>query len=185
MRGALFALITAFLGMSLLFSCKGKPHDPAHVTAIDSMLIQVDSLERLLNAIDVPVYLRMDSTFRTQKDRLENVMKDTLNRAQAMAVGNYFRAMSGSLGRVGNMYDETLRELADARKQLVNLKHDIGGGLLPEGPEATYVQQEQLFLSNLARKTSILLNSAGTAKRNWEEHHLLVDSLLTGPVPTP
>ena len=118
MRGALFALIAAFLGMSLLFSCKGKPHDPAHVTAIDSMLIQVDSLESLVNAIEVPVYLQMDSTFRTQKDRLENVMKDTLDRAQAMAVGNYFRAMTGSLGRVGNMYDETLRDLADTRGEI-------------------------------------------------------------------
>lgn len=185
MRGALFALVIAFLGMSLLLSCKGEPHDPAHVTAIDSMLFQVDSLERLVKAIEVPVYLKMDSTFRTQKDRLENAMRDTLNRAQAMAVGNYFRAMTGSLGRVGNMYDEILRELADARKQLLNLKHDIGGGLLPEGPEATYLQQEQLFLANLARKVSILMNSAGTAQRNWDDHHAVVDSLLAVPAHTP
>ena len=185
MRGALFALITAFFGMSLLFSCKGKPHDPAHVTAIDSMLIQVDSLERLVNAIEVPVYLQMDSTFRTQKDRLENVMKDTLDRAKAMAVGNYFRAMTKSLGRVKGLYEESLDELSMARKQLLNLKHDIGGGLLPEGPEATYVQQEQLYLSNLARKVSILMNSAGTAKRNWDDHHAVVDSLLAAPAPNP
>lgn len=184
-RSTLPAILAAFTAVVMLFACKGKPHDPANLTAIDSMLVQVDSLEHQVNAIEIPVYQRMDSAFRMQKDRLETVMKDTLDRSQAIAAGNYYRAMNGSLGRVRKLYDETREELQLMRKQLTDLKKDVAGGHLPPGPETTYVQQERLYLSALAQKTVILLNSAGTAKRNWEEHRPLVDSLLVMPSATP
>jgi hypothetical protein len=180
-RSTLPAILAAFTAVVMLFACKGKPHDPANLTAIDSMLVQVDSLERQVNAIEIPVYLQMDSAFRIQKDRLEVLMKDTLDRSQAIAAGNYYRAMNGSLGRVRKLYDATREELQLMRKQLTDLKKDVADGHLPPGPETTYVQQERLYLSALAQKTVILLNSAGTAKRAWDEHGPRVDSLLAMP----
>jgi hypothetical protein len=184
-RGTLPLVLAAFTAVVLLFACKGKPHDPANLTAIDSMLVQVDSLQRMVNAIDAPVYDGMDSVFRAQRDRIEQVMNDTLDRPRAMAMGNYYRAMNKSLGRVRSLRTEALDELDLARKQLNALRHDVAGGLLPEGPEKTYVDQERLYLSNVARKVTILLNSAGTVDRNWAEHHLTVDSILANPVTTP
>ena len=102
-----------------------------------------------------------------------------------MAMGNYYRAMTKSLGRVRKLRSEVLEELELARKQLTSLRHDVEGGLLPEGPEKTYVDQERLYLSNVARKVTILLNSAGTVDRNWSEHHLTVDSILANTSITP
>jgi hypothetical protein len=177
--------LTAFTAVVLLFACKGKPHDPANLSAIDSMLVQVDSLERQVNAIDIAVYLHMDSVFGGQKRRMEVMMQDTLDRPTAMAAGNYYRAMDRSLGRVRMMYDEVREELQLMRKQLTDLKKDVGVGKLPPGPETTYVQQERLYFSALAQKTQVLLNSAGTARRNWDEHRPLVDSLLAMPSHNP
>lgn len=177
-RGILHVLVAAFVVASTLLACKGKPNDPANLTAIDSMLVQVDSLTRAVNAIDAPVYDRMDSVFATQKDRLEKLMTDTLDRTRAMAVGNYYRAMAKSLGRVRRMRGAVLDELGTLRRQLTDLRHDVEGGLLPPGPEQTYVQQERLALSATAQRAGILFNSLGTVQRNWDEHHLRVDSLL-------
>jgi len=182
-RGTLFALVAAFMLASALAACKGRPHDPANLTAIDSMLVQVDSLTRVVNAIDAPVYDRMDSVFRTQKDRLEAYMTDTLDRDRAMAVGNYYRAMAKSLPRVRRQRGEVLDELGTSRRQLTDLRHDVAGGLLPPGPERTYVQQERLALDAIAQRLGILLNSQGTAQRNWDAHHVLVDSLLRSAAP--
>ncbi len=184
-RGTLPFLLAAFTAVVLLFACKGKPHDPANLTAIDSMLVQVDSLQRTVNAIDAGVYEDMDSVFRAQHDPIEKLMNDTLDRPRAMAMGNYYRAMNKSLGRVRSLRAEALAELDLARKQLNTLRHDVEGGLLPEGPEKTYVDQERLYLSNVARKVTILLNSAGTVDRNWAEHHLTVDSILSNSIITP
>lgn len=187
MRGTLVALFGALSVTALLLpACKGKPHDPANLTAIDSMLVQVDSLSRMVSALDTAAFNRMDALFAGQKERLEAVMRDTLDRTQALAVGNYYRAMARSLGRVRSGRNGVLEELATSRAKLQDLRHDVAGGLLPEGPERTYVDQERLYLADLAQRTSILMNSAGTVRRNWDEHHVRVDSILAAaPSPTP
>lgn len=182
-------ILPLFLGALVLaaslFSCKGKPHDPANLVAIDSMQVQVDSLVQRLNAIDAGVYDRMDSVFRTQKDRLEVAMKDTLDRRKAFAAGNYYRAMAKSLGRVRSIPPELGDELGLMKKQLEDLRHDVSNGLLDETLERNYVQQERLALADIQARTIVLMNSVGTVQRNWDEHHLLVDSLLATPAPSP
>jgi hypothetical protein len=78
-----------------------------------------------------------------------------------------------------------LNELAQTRGKLMDLRHDVGGGLLPEGPERTYVDQERLYLAGLHQRTTVLLSSAGTVQRNWDEHHARVDSVLATTPPLP
>jgi hypothetical protein len=149
------------------------------------MRVQVDSLVQVLNAIEGPVYDRMDSVYRTQKDRLENLMKDTLNRTNAFAAGNYYRAMSKSLGRVRTKPKELLGELELMKGQLGDLRHDVSKGLLDETLERTYVDQERMALNAISERCIVVMNSVGTVQRNWDEHHALVDSLLSLPAPTP
>lgn len=185
-RGTLHTLLAAFLSTALLLAgCKGRPHDPANLTAIDSMLVQVDSLARVVGAMDAASYDRMDSVFSGQKAHLETLLKDTLDRSLALALGNYHRAMSRSLARVRSERPGVLNELAQTRGKLMDLRHDVGGGLLPEGPERTYVDQERLYLAGLHQRTTVLLSSAGTVQRNWDEHHARVDSVLATTPPLP
>jgi hypothetical protein len=184
-RSILQVLVAAFVVASTLLACKGKPHDPANLTAIDSMLVQVDSLTRVVGTLDAAAYDRMDSVFDGQRSRIEMLLKDTLDRSVALAVGNYHRAMSRSLARVRSDREGMLQELARTRGKLMDLRHDVAGGLLPEGPERTYVDQERLFLASLTQRCTILLSSAGTVQRNWDEHHARVDSMLTATTPTP
>ncbi len=180
-RGIPHSVVAAFAVAALLAGCKSGPNDPANLTAIDSMLVQVDSLTGAVNGIDLAVYARMDSVFATQKERIEVRMRDTLDRSTAMTLGNYYRAMNGSLGRVRRDRGALLEELQRSRKQLTDLRHDVSGGLLPPGPERTYVDQERLFLTNAVQRLSVLLNSAGNAQRNWDDHHAAIDSLLYAP----
>ncbi len=153
--------------------------DPAKVAAIDSLLTLTDSLATVVNAIELPVYQRMDSVFRGQKDWIESQFADTLDPERAMILGNYHRAMSKSLGRVLKHRDELRQELDYSHKQLTALRHDVDRGLLPVNPKETYFGQERLVLRQLTTNVDVLRSSAATAQSEWDRYHLNVESIRT------
>ncbi len=175
-------IATAILFPTLVLlglSGQGCRHgDPRMVATIDSLLRTTDSLDAIVNGIDIAVYRRMDSTFRSQRTWIEQRFADTLDPDQAMILGNYHRAMSRSLGRVLKHHEEMHNELALSRKQLTALRHDVDRGLLHDNPKATYFGQEELVLRQLGTSVDVLRSSAATAQREWERYHLKVDSLM-------
>ena len=178
-RGIPMAIAGAFLWGALHTACTPPP-DPTRMRSLDSLLTMTDSLQAVVNGIDVDVYRRMDSVFRAQRDGIEARFNDTLVKGSAMILGNYHRAMNKSLGRVLKHRPTLQVELATSRKQLTDLRHDLDRGLLPDGPQHTYLQQETMILGELARNVTALERSAGTASRAWLQR-AAVDSLLAIP----
>lgn len=171
---------TAALLLALGSGCR-QPSDPALVSALDSMMVRTDSLIAGLDTIDMARCDHMDSVFRSQRTPLEDLLRDTLAKDQAVAIGNYFRAMDRSLGRVRGKTKGVHAELLTSRKQLEDLRHDIDNGLLPEGPRATYFEQERLVLDQLAQSVQVIQNSYRTATREWNAQHHGVAELLAPP----
>lgn len=178
-NGIPVALCTAFLWSMMHTACT-PPADPARMHTLDSLITVTDRLRTVVNAIDLAVYQRMDSVFRTQREAIEARFNDTLVKESAMVLGNYHRAMTKSLGRVLKNHAPLQGDLATSQKQLQDLHHDFERGLLPEKPQHTYLSQEKLILGELARNVSSLERSAGTASRAWR-HRAKVDSLLAVP----
>jgi len=181
-RSAPFLAVAALL-LAIGSGCR-QPSDPALVSALDSMMIHTDSLLAGLDTIDLARCDQMDSVFRTQRTPLEDLLRDTLAKDQAVAIGNYYRAMDRSLGRVRGKTEGVRNELLAAREQLEDLRHDIDNGLLPEGPRTTYFEQERLVLDQLAQSVQVIVNSYRTATREWNAQHHGVAELLAPP-PSP
>ncbi len=155
-----------------------RGNNPAHVATVDSMITVTDSLSRMVKAIDVNALRDLDSIYRSQAGALAERLKDTLGKEDAIAIGNYRRAMTGTFGTVTQGYDASLKDLALQHEQLHNLAHDVQHGLLPPGPENTYIGQERLFLTSIAERVDVLVASASSVERNWDMYHARVDSLL-------
>ena len=181
-RRAPIALLAAFI--LTLGACTRNAH-PELLAEVDAMLRRADSLKQLVDTIDLAAYDHMDSVFRSQRTALEELRKDNLAKEPAVPIGNYYRAMDRSLGRVRKQTPELRAELDRSRTQLTDLRHDIGRDLLPEGPRTTYLQQERLMLDQLEKSATTVTRSVGTCQREWEAHHRAIAELLAPPGTTP
>lgn len=157
-------------------ACRGR-HNEQHLAAVDSMIRTTDSLARVIDGIDMASMLRMDSIWNIRKAAVQARMHDTLTKDEAIALGNFARAMEGSLGRVVHDRDGVVSSLQLQRKQLTDLRHDVEHGSIDEQQESTYMQQEQLYLTAIEDRVSVLAASAGTASRAFELTAAHVDSL--------
>ncbi|MBV6403468.1 MAG: hypothetical protein IT228_00865 [Flavobacteriales bacterium] len=181
-RHAPIALLATLL--LALGACTRNAH-PELLAEVDVMLRRADSLKRIVDTIDLAAYDRMDSVFRGQRSALEELLKDTMAREQAVPIGNYYRAMDRSLGRVRKRTAELREGLERSKVQLADLRHDIGRDLLPEGPRTTYLQQERMELDRLEKGVTTVTRSAGTCRREWEARHRAIAELLAAPDPAP
>ncbi|MBL7963622.1 MAG: hypothetical protein JNM31_07230 [Flavobacteriales bacterium] len=158
--------------VTLLAAC-GRPADAGRLATIDSLITVTDSLTLLVNAIDLTAYRRMDSMHRAETPTIEAQLADTtLDREVLVHMGNYHRAMDRSLGRVMKNTEKIRKELAYTRDQLGALRHDAAKGLLPEVPEQTYMEQERLAVRQLSNGVDVLVTSAATARREWDNYHV-------------
>ncbi len=157
-------------------ACRNR-HNEQHLAAVDSMITTTDSLVRVMDGIDMPEMLRIDSIWSLRKGIVELRMRDTLNKEEAIALGNYQRAMTGSLGRVKHEHESVQAALTLQRKQLGDLRHDVEQGVLDATMEATYLQQERLYLASIAQRVSVITASAATARREHDLAAARVDSL--------
>lgn len=181
-RRAPIALLAAFI--LTLGACTRNAH-PELLAEVDVLLRRADSLKQLVDTIDLAAYDHMDSVFRGQRTALEELLKDTLAKEQAVPIGNYYRAMDRSLGRVRKEIPGLRAELERSRTQLTDLRHDIGRDRLPEGPRTTYLQQERLMLDQLEKGVTTVTRSAGTCQREWQARHRAIAELLAPPDTTP
>lgn len=175
-------LLVPFVIVVLMAGAAGcSPHkDPALVASLDSMITRTDSLLAAMEVVDMERYASFDSLFRTQRGGIEELLKDTLEREVAFTIGNYYRAMNKSLGRLRREFPSVRLQLERSRQQLEDLRHDIDKGLLPEGPKNTYLEQERLMLQELDRAVNVLMNSRATVDREWEQHGDDVARILAG-----
>ena len=162
-----------------------QPNNPARVLALDSLVRMADSLAMQLDAIDSVPLLRMDSVFNTQRAELEAYFSDTLQRDTGMVAGNYYRAMYKSLPRALGNRREFRRSIEESRKKLKDLQRDASKGIWSEEEELAFYEQERLIMSELARSTSVIMNSTATSLREWENGHVIVDSVLAARRRTP
>jgi hypothetical protein len=172
--GIVFVLLTVG---GLLQSCQ-RPNDPARMVALDSLIRTADSLAMRLDAIDTVALARMDSAFHLQRDGLEAIFTDTLQRDTALIVGNYYRAMKKSVNRALIDRRNYRAAVEVSRKQLRDLHRDASKGIWPEDKELAYYEQERIILKELVHSTAVVEKSLGTAQREWERGHAMADTLL-------
>ena len=171
--GTVFVLL--LLG-GLQQGCR-QPNSPARMAALDSLIRVADSMALRLDAIDTLPLLYMDSVFKTQRTELEACFSDTLQRDTGMVAGNFYRAMYKSLPRaLGNR--EFRRSVEESRKKLKDLQRDASKGIWSEEEELAFYEQERLIMAELSHGITVIENSAATSMREWENGHVLVDSVL-------
>lgn len=178
MKRTALGIVTVVLVLGTFNQGCRRPNDPQRVTAIDSLINVADSLADRLDAIDTSALMVMDSTFEKQRDALEALFKDTLQRDTALIAGNYYRAMNRSLNRALNDRRGYRVAIEESRTKLRDLHKDASKGLWPEDQEVAFFEQEKIILTDLMKRTEIVERSLGTAQREWQNGHAVVDTLL-------
>ncbi len=174
-RIPLFALAT-FLLLSM-GACE-RSADAKHLATVDSMIVATDTLLASLRVMDGAELQRLDSVHASMSGAIQQMLQDTLKKEDALALGNYHRAMSKTLGQV-RKNDGTVRiDLQLVRKQLRDLRTDVNNGILEPGMESTYIQQERLFLTTADRNTNVLLAGNASVLRARDAYEARVDSLV-------
>lgn len=174
-RIPLFAL-AAFLLLSM-GSCE-RSADARNLATVDSMIVATDTLLASLRVIDGAELHRLDSVHASMSGAIQEMLKDTVKKEDALALGNYHRTMGKTLGKVRRSEEQVRTDLQLLRKQLHDLRTDVNNGILEPGTESTYIQQERLFLTTADRNTKVLLAGHASVMRARDDYELRVDSLI-------
>jgi hypothetical protein len=174
-RIPLFAL-AAFLLLSI-GACK-RSADAKNLASVDSMIVATDTLLASLRVIDGAELHRLDSVHASLSGALQRMLQDTVKKEDALALGNYHRAMGKTLGKVLKNEVQVRADLQMLQKQLRNLRTDVNNGILEPGIESTYIQQEGLLLTSVDRNVKVLLTGHASVLRARDDHEQRVDSLI-------
>lgn len=153
--------------------------DARNLATVDSLLLITDTLLTKVNALDMAGLARIDSLFLLRKDQVEARMRDTLSKEAALALGNYHRTMTKSLGRAQRDHGAVLKDLTLARTQLTALRNDVDKGLLEPGAEVKYISDERLALARARHGSDVVSASVASVLRAQDRYHHTVDSLLS------
>jgi hypothetical protein len=170
-------IVLAALLLCLPSACK-RSANTAHLATLDSLLIITDSLITGINAMDLTALHTIDSTFKLKKDAVEARMRDTLSKPDAILLANFHRAMTKNLPGVNNEFSGVKNDLDLAKKQLIDLRHDVEKGLLDAPVESGFIGQEKMAVSAVREHASKLASSARGVVRDHERLAPQVDSLL-------
>ena len=160
------------------FSACKRSANKANVRTLDSLMEVTENLLTEMNAMDRDPLHAIDSSYQMRKATLEMVMRDTLDKRSAIALGNYHGAMNKNMGYVNKNYEPLLKELNTTRKQLTDLKYDVEQGALDPAVEAGYISKESLVLSVVQQNTLTLLSTARSVIRDHARLAPTVDSIL-------
>lgn len=169
-------LLASSLLVLALGSCR-RDNDPALVAELDSLITHLDSLDQAFRAIDADAHRAIDSVFKGQVPALQQAFLDTLNRDTALLLGNYYRAMTKSLGRLVSEHGQVRNDLDSALKKVRDLRRDVDRGLIPMPERRAYADQEEQIAADLDRRVTVMLNRRETIARHWAERGS-VDAIL-------
>ena len=169
-------LLASSLLVLALGSCR-RDSDPVLVAELDSLITHLDSLDQAFRAIDEDEHRAMDSVFKRQVPALQQAFVDTLDRDTALLLGNYYRTMTKSLGRLVKEHAQVRSGLDSSLKKVRDLRRDVDRGLIPMPERRAYTDQEEKIASDLDRQVTVLLNSRENVMRHWAKRDS-VDAIL-------
>jgi hypothetical protein len=125
MRKALPVVVLPMLILTVGCSCSV---DPASLHAVNRLGHCADSLQGRLLAMDTAALWQMRERFATEQEAIRQRFRDTLPLAEAQVLGNYWRAMDGSLPRIIDDRARLLALLKGSSRRMEQLQHDLCNG---------------------------------------------------------
>ena len=153
------AAIPALLLAAVCSGC-GCAVDSASMHTVNRLSHRIDSLQGRLTEMDTASLLHMRDLFTVEREGVEVRFKDTLPLAEAEVLGNYYRAMAGTLPRI---LDDRLRlqaVLANSSKRLEDLQHDICTGHMQMKEIATALSVETAWCDRYTLETHALISES-------------------------
>lgn len=121
------ALPVVVLAWAVAAGC-ACPVDPASLHAVNRLGHCADSLQGRLLAMDTASLWQMRDRFATEQEAIRQRFRDTLPLAEAQVLGNYWRAMDGTLPRIIDERARLLALLKGSARRVEQLQHDLCNG---------------------------------------------------------
>lgn len=137
----LFPALALVLVMVLVSSCSGTDKYRVETSQIDSLLIQLDSAEKVFLMLDSASCTEKLKNVNTLLGEATNVIRDTLLKEEARLLSD-FRSIKKPLKEFLTRRSSVIKEILVTRKQLKDLSHDLDEGLMSEVDVQKHFQQE-------------------------------------------
>lgn len=142
-------LVLAVLVILAFASCDNAKKYKTEIAEIDSTQLQLDSLETLINSIDIDslVYMQKEASANEAVIR-QYYLPDTVDMTFAGKLDRNKRVRK-SLSSVESQKVNILKELVEIRMQYTNLKKDVLAGLYDKKQVENYLNVERLDFDQL------------------------------------
>ena len=172
--------ITFVLLMLLVFtSCKQTSYK-AEITTIDSLLVELDTLDLIHRRIDTTDFATFRKTFTDNISYVQQAYtegKDTMPKNVAMLMSEY-RVLKKPAKGLHKKYTKTAEELKFAKRQLADLRHDLQNNLLDSVFVEEMLIEERQAVKSVSSSLEELKISSDFIEKKREELEPRIDSLI-------
>lgn len=142
-------LLTALLGFLVITSCDNAKKYEIEIAEIDSKQLQLDSLESVINAVNMDSlsYMQNEATVNEGVIR-KYYFVDTIDMVFAGKLDKNKRVRK-SLNGIELQKSKLLKELVEIRLQFTNLKTDVISGVYDREQIENYLNVERLDFNQL------------------------------------
>lgn len=165
MRAIPAATVPVLLLAAVCAGC-GCAVDTSNMHAVNTLAHRIDSLKDRLADMDTASLLHMRDLFTAEREGIESRFRDTLPLAEAEVLGNYYRAMGGTLPRI---LDDRVRLqglLSEASQRLEHLQHDICDRRIDLKGTAKALAVENAWCDRFMRDVGTLLTETAKLQRD-------------------
>ena len=159
------AAFPALLLAAVCAGCGGAV-DPASMHIVNTLSHRIDSLRERLAEMDTTALLHMRDLFTVEQEGIETRFKDTLPLAEAEVLGNYYRAMAGTLPRILDDRQRLQALLGNSSKRLEDLQHDLCTGHMQMNEAATALSVETAWCDRYTVETRALIAESAKLQRD-------------------
>lgn len=168
--------LAAFL-LCMQSACR-RSANTRNLATVDSLLHATDSLIGKMKTLDLSGVERIDSLYALKEARIQERMRDTLQKEEALTLGNYYHTMSKNPKRAIQGRLSVLQRSEQSLSQLTNLRNDVEKGLLEPTVELRYIGDEVTALAQVMRDGEMVEAAAASVIRDDARYGAVIDSML-------
>ena len=170
-------LFTLSLIFSLLIVSCGPKINPDQKESIEKLTNQVDSVAKVVNALDSAEVKQLADNFFDRKNYIQNKIVDTLKPEMIFKL-DAFVQLRKEMGFIRGEYGTIKNEANILKKQIADLNHDVSEGLVDEKQFERYYSLEKTNYDQLTMATGQLTAAITEGSKKYNELLPEVDSLI-------
>lgn len=153
-----------------------KPKTTEQIKQLDELLMELQQVNETVAAVDTTSIFELSRAIKS-KLQIIHAKADTLDVSSAAVIAQVYEGRF-KIFYLEDNYQNFLNELEISSNQLINLKQDLGNGLLTNESFNVFYEQEKTIIVNLNKKIKEAFTGASAAVNSIDQQSSKIDSLI-------